>query len=141
MTSTISPLRALLLFLSLIAVMRAAPLYAAASDVRGTWSGTFSSNHSGVAPFTISVVIDADSAGHLVGNSTLNSRCLKGAQLHVTVTGSTVVLAGSDKAGNTMTLRGSLDDTGALLKSDYILNGSASGGCETDDGTGTLTKR
>ena len=141
MTSTILPLRALLLFLlSLVAVMRAAPLYAA-TDVRGTWTGTFSSNHSGVAPFTITVVIDANSNGHLVGTSTLNSRCLKGASLHVTVTGSTVVLAGSDRAGNNMTLRGSLDDTATLLKSAYIFNGSAGGGCETDDGTGTLTKR
>ncbi len=141
MTSTILPLRALLLFLlSLVAVMRAAPLYAA-TDVRGTWSGTFSSNHSNVAPFTITVVINADAAGHIVGNSTLNSRCLKGAHLQVTVTGSTVVLAGSDKTGNNMTLRGSLDDTGALLKSAYIFNGSSGGGCETDDGTGTLTKR
>jgi nitrous oxidase accessory protein NosD len=141
MTSTILPLRALLLFsLSLMAVMRAAPLYAA-TDVRGTWSGTFTSNHSGVAPFTISVVVDADSNGHLVGNSTLNSKCLKGAHLQVTVSGSTVVLAGSDKIGNNMTLRGSLDDTGTLLKSAYIFNGSAGGGCETDDGTGILTKR
>lgn len=141
MTSTILPLRALLLFsLSLMALMRAVPLYAA-TDVRGTWSGTFSSNHSGVAPFTITIVVNADSNGHLVGNSTLNSRCLKGAHLQVTVTGSTVVLAGSDKTGNNMTLRGSLDDTGTLLKSAYILNGSAGGGCETDDGTGTLTKR
>jgi nitrous oxidase accessory protein NosD len=141
MISTILPLRALLLFsLSLMAVMRAAPLYAA-TDVRGIWSGTFSSNHSGVAPFTISVVVDADSNGHLVGNSTLNSKCLKGAHLQVTVSGSTVVLAGSDKIGNNMTLRGSLDDTGTLLKSAYIFNGSAGGGCETDDGTGTLTKR
>jgi nitrous oxidase accessory protein NosD len=141
MTSTILPLRALLLLLlSLVAVMRAAPLYAA-TDVRGTWTGTFSSNHSGVAPFTITVVIDADSNGHLVGTSTLNSRCLKGASLQVTVTGSAVVLAGSDKTGNNMTLRGSLDDTATLLKSAYIFNGSAGGGCETDDGTGTLTKR
>jgi hypothetical protein len=121
-------------------IMRAAPLYAA-TDVRGRWSGTLSSNHSGVAPFTITVAIDADSRGHIVGSSTLNSQCLKGARLEVTVTGSTVVLAGSDKAGNNMTLRGSLDNTGTLLKSAYILNGSATGGCETDDGTGTLTKR
>jgi hypothetical protein len=121
-------------------VMRAAPLYAA-TDVRGRWSGTLSSNHSGVAPFTITVAINADSRGRIVGSSTLNSQCLKGARLEVTVTGSTVVLAGSDKAGNNMTLRGSLDNTGTLLKSAYILNGSATGGCETDDGTGTLTKR
>jgi hypothetical protein len=141
MTSTTLPFRALLLsLLSLITIMRAAPLYAA-TDVRGRWSGTLSSNHSGVAPFTITVAIDADSRGHIVGSSTLNSQCLKGARLEVTVTGSTVVLAGSDKAGNNMTLRGSLDNTGTLLKSTYILNGSATGGCETDDGTGTLTKR
>jgi hypothetical protein len=141
MTSTTLPFRALLLsLLSLMTIMRAAPLYAA-TDVRGRWSGTLSSNHSGVAPFTITVAIDADSRGHIVGSSTLNSQCLKGARLEVTVTGSTVVLAGSDKAGNNMTLRGSLDNTGTLLKSAYILNGSATGGCETDDGTGTLTKR
>lgn len=141
MTSTTLPFRALLLsLLSLMTIMRAAPLYAA-TDVRGRWSGTLSSNHSGVAPFTITVAIDADSRGHIVGSSTLNSQCLKGARLEVTVTGSTVVLAGSDKAGNNMTLRGSLDNTGTLLKSTYILNGSATGGCETDDGTGTLTKR
>lgn len=141
MSSTTLPFRALLLsLLSLMTIMRAAPLYAA-TDVRGRWSGTLSSNHSGVAPFTITVAIDADSRGHIVGSSTLNSQCLKGARLEVTVTGSTVVLAGSDKAGNNMTLRGSLDNTGTLLKSAYILNGSATGGCETDDGTGTLTKR
>ena len=141
MTSTTLPFRALLLsLLSLTIIMGAAPLYAA-TDVRGRWSGTLSSNHSGVAPFTITVAINADSRGHIVGSSTLNSHCLKGARLEVTVTGSTVVLAGSDKGGNNMTLRGSLDNTGTLLKSAYILNGSATGGCETDDGTGTLTKQ
>lgn len=141
MASTTLPFRALILsLLFLMTIMRAAPLYAA-TDVRGRWSGTLSSNHSGVAPFTITVAINADSRGHIVGSSTLNSQCLKGARLEVTVTGSTVVLAGSDKAGNNMTLRGSLDNTGTLLKSAYILNGSATGGCETDDGTGTLTKQ
>jgi hypothetical protein len=141
MTSTTLPFRPLLLsLLSLMAFARAAALYAA-TDVTGTWSGTFSSNHSGVAPFTITVVITPDSRGHLVGNSTLNSHCLKAAQLEVTITGSTVVLAGSDKAGDNMTLRGSLDSTGTLLDSAYILNGSATGGCETDDGKGTLMKR
>jgi nitrous oxidase accessory protein NosD len=87
------------------------------------------------------VVITPNSTGRIVGSSTLTSHCLKGAQLQVTVTGSTVVLAGSDKAGNTMTLRGSLDSTGTLLKSTYVLNGSATGACETDDGTGTLAKQ
>ena len=141
MTSTTLPFRALLLsLLSLMTIMRAASLYAA-NDVRGRWSGTFTSNHSGVAPFTITVVISANSRGRLVGDSTLTSHCLKGAQLQVTVTGSDVVLAGSDKAGDNMTLRGLLDSTSTLLKSTYVLNGSATGDCETDDGTGTLTKQ
>jgi len=112
-----------------------------AADLRGTWSGTFFSKHSSVAPFTMTVVINPDARGHLVGNSTLNSDCLKGAQLEVTVTGSKVVLAGSDEEGDSITVRGTLDSTGTLVKASYILNGSASGRCETDDGTGNLARR
>jgi len=112
-----------------------------ATDVRGTWSGTFFSKHSNVAPFTMTVVINPDSRGHLIGTSSLNSDCLKGVQLEVTVTGSQVVLAGSDEEGDSMTVRGTVDKTGTLLKANYILNGSASGRCETDDGTGSLAKR
>ncbi len=140
MLRTSIPFRALLLSLLLMIIMGAAFVYAA-TDVRGRWSGTFASNHSGVAPFTITVVISTDSRGRIVGSSDLTSHCLKGTQLEVTVTGSTVVLAGSDKAGDTMTLRGSLDSTGTLLKSTYVLNGSATGACETDDGMGTLAKQ
>jgi hypothetical protein len=141
MTSTTLPFRALLLsLLSLMTIMRAVPLHAA-TDLKGRWSGTFYSNHSDVPPFTITVVINPNSRGHLVGSSDPTSHCLKDAQLEVTVTGSNVVLAGSDKAGDNMTIRGSLDNTGTLLKSTYILNGSATGGCEMDDGTGTLTKQ
>jgi len=110
-------------------------------DVKGTWSGTFFSKHSNVAPFTMTVVINPNLKGHLIGHSSLNSHCLKGAQLDVTVTGSTVVLAGSDAEGNNMTVRGTIDSTGTLLTATYILNGSATGACETDDGTGTLGKR
>ena len=113
----------------------------AAADVRGTWSGTFFSKHSNVAPFTMTVVINLDARGHLVGNSTLNSDCLKGVQLEVTVTGLKVVLAGSDEEGDSITVRGTVDSTGTLLKATYILNGSASGRCETDDGTGSLARR
>ena len=40
-----------------------------------------------------------------------------------------------------MTVRGTVDDTGTLLKVKYILNGSATGKCETDDGAGSLAKR
>jgi len=145
------------LLLSLLVLMGAAPLYAAspgdrsasgagstqqpATDFRGTWSGTFFSKHSNVAPFTMTVVINPDSRGHLIGSSSLNSECLKGAQLEVTVTGSSIVLAGSDEEGDSMTVRGTVDSTGTLLKASYILNGSASGRCETDDGAGSLAKR
>jgi hypothetical protein len=131
--------RALFLSVLMVAVTQAL-LSQTAADVKGRWSGTFHSNHTDVAPFTITVVITPNSKGHLVGSSELNSKCLKGAELQVTVTGAEVVLAGSDKQGNNMTLRGTLDNTGTL-KSTYILNGSAGGGCETDDGTGNLTKQ
>jgi len=147
----------LLSSLSLVTI-RAASLYAAspidgqdnqlpsaagapAIDVRGTWSGTFYSNHSGVAPSTVTVIINTNSRGRIVSSSTLTSHCLKSARLEITVAGSEIVLVGSDKEGNNMTLRGLLDNTGTLLKSTYILNGSATGGCETDDGTVTLARR
>lgn len=111
------------------------------TDVRGTWSGTLFSNHSDVASFTMTVVINQDAQGHLIGASTLNSHCLTSARLEVTVTGSEVVLAGSDQSGNSLTVRGTVDKTGTLLNASYVLNGSASGKCEIDDGTGTMAKR
>jgi hypothetical protein len=112
-----------------------------AAELRGTWSGTFFSKHSNVEPFTMTVVINPDSRGHLIGSSTLNSDCLKDVRLEVTVTGSKVVLAGSDEEGDNITMRGTVDKTGTLLKASYILNGSATGRCETDDGTANLAKR
>ena len=150
MISKTSSCHVLLLSLLLLTTMLgAAYLHAAtadttqqaATDVRGTWSGTFFSKHSNVAPFTMTIVISPDSQGHLVGSSTHNSNCLKGVQLEVTVTGSKVVLAGSDGEGDNITVRGTIDKTGTLLKASYILNGSATGRCETDDGRGNLAKR
>jgi len=153
MTSKTIFFHVLLFLLLLMTMMAAASLYAAdqksssasaqqaAADVRGTWSGTFFSKHSNVAPFTMTIVIAPDSGGHLVGNSSLNSNCLNGAQLQVAVTGSNVVLAGSNEEGDNITVRGTVDKTGTLLKATYILNGSATGKCETDDGTGDLAKR
>ena len=161
MTSKIVSFRVALSLLLLMTMMGAASLYAAspaddkskqatsaasptqqpATDVKGTWSGTFFSKHANVAPFTMTVVINPDPRGHLIGSSTLNSDCLKGAQLEITVTGSKVVLAGGDEEGDNITVRGTVDKTGTLLKASYILNGSATGRCETDDGTGNLAKR
>jgi hypothetical protein len=114
---------------------------AGSTDVRGTWSGTFFSRHANVAPFTMTVVITQDARGNFIGTSSLNSDCLKGVPLQVTVTGSKVVLAGSDEEGDNITVRGTLDNTSTLLESTYILNGSATGKCETDGGTGKLSKR
>ena len=113
----------------------------ATTDVRGNWSGTFFSEDSTVAPFTLAVVITSNSSGHLLGSSTLDSDCLKNAQVEVTVSGSKVVLAGNNKEGDNITVQGTLDKTGTVLTSTYILNGSATGGCETDNGTGTLAKQ
>lgn len=140
MTSKMLQFGTLLFPLSLMTIMQVAPVYATA-DLSGTWSGTFNSNHEGVTPFTVTVVIHKDSTGRMIGNSSLASHCLKNAQLQVKVMDSTVVLAGSDNAGDNMTVRGSLDTTGTVLNSTYILNGSSTGGCETDDGTGSLAKR
>jgi hypothetical protein len=113
----------------------------AATDFTGTWSGTFFSRHANVASFTMTVVINSDSNGHLVGSSTLNSNCLKDVRLEVTVKGPQITLAGSDDDGDNITVRGTVDDTGKMLKANYILNGSASGRCETDGGSGNLAKR
>jgi len=113
----------------------------ATSDFAGTWTGTFFSKHENVVAFTLTVVVAPDSQGHLIGTSTLNSDCLKDVRLEVTVKGSQVTLAGSDEEGNNITVRGTVDATGTMLKANYILNGSASGRCEADGGTGTLAKR
>ena len=112
-----------------------------ATDVTGTWSGTFQSDTANVAPFTITVVINPDSHGHLIGNSSLYSDCVKDVNLQVTVNGSKIVLAGSDAHGDSLTFRGTIDKTGTLLNLRYIANGSASGKCETDQGSGTMGKR
>ena len=89
----------------------------------------------------MTIVINANSSGHLVGDSSLNSDCLKGAKLQVSVNLPKVVLAGSDEEGDSLTVHGTLDSSGSIMQASYILNGSPSGRCETDDGTGNLSKR
>jgi hypothetical protein len=88
----------------------------------------------------MTVVISQEPSGTLIGSTSLNSDCLKDARVQVTVTGSKVVLAGSDDHGNNITVRGTLDSTGTVLKSTYILSGSATGSCEIDRGSGTWAK-
>ncbi len=113
----------------------------AATDVTGTWSGTFQSDHANVSPFTITIVISADASGHLVGNGSLYWDCVRDPSFQVTVNGSKIVMAGSDADGDNLTFRGTIDKTGTLLNLRYIASGSASGRCETDQGTGTMGKR
>jgi hypothetical protein len=114
---------------------------ATSPDVTGTWVGSLVPKHRSVSPFTITIVVRKGENGALAATGSLDSNCIKHVALHVTVNGSNVVFAGSDKDGNSITVRGTVDDTGTLLKSTYILNGSASGRCETDNGSGDLIKQ
>jgi hypothetical protein len=109
-------------------------------DLRGTWSGTFISKNSEISPFTITLKINQDSGGHLVGDASLVSDCLKSHRLHVRLADSNVELAGSDADGDIVTFSGTVDNTGTMLKLNYIVNGSPRGKCQIDDGTGTMAK-
>ena len=122
------------------------PTAAAASqkpvtDITGVWSGTLFSSHSDEGSFTITVVITRDANAHLVGNSSLSSDCLRGAKLQANVRNAKVTLAGSDEEGDNLTVSGTLDATGNVLQASYVLNASATGRCETDDGKGQLARR
>jgi len=116
---------------------------AANRDVRGTWSGTFHSKYSNMPPFTFTTVISPDLTGKLIGKTHFGSKCikdvLKEVDLQVTVNGSNVSVAGSNQDGVTVTLQGTIDPSGALINVVYIINGSHSGLCELDNGTGTIT--
>lgn len=116
------------------------------AKAQGTWSGTFLSRNSPHSPFTLTVVIGPDTQGRLLGhiiNQSGITSCLArgGVDLHVIVNDSDVVLAGTDQVGNTLTFHGTIDNTGKVLKFDYVTNGSASGKCESDDGTAHLQKQ
>src|SRR5438445_11398839 len=58
-----------------------------ATDVRGTWSGTFFSKHSNAAPLTMTLVINAHSRGHLIATSSSNWDALECVQRDLTITG------------------------------------------------------
>lgn len=105
----------------------------------GTWHGTFSSHN--FASFPVTLVINQGVGVKLTGAVNLGSPCLRNANLQVTVNGSSVVLAGSSVGGDSITFNGTLDSAGTQLDMKYILNASASGKCETDDGAGTLDKQ
>lgn len=110
--------------------------------VQGTWSGTFRSKHLHIAPFMLTLIVNPDMHAHLVNKSGLTNYCLlRNVDFHVIVNGSNVVLAGTDEVKNTVTFEGTIDNTSRVLTLNYVTNGSASGKCESDDGTAYLEKR
>lgn len=109
------------------------------SPLVGNWAGSFSSRNS--ASFPASVTITQDRQGRLTGRASMGHQCVRESTLIVTIVGSSVVLGGSDAEGDTITFRGDIDETGKLLNLSFILNGSPSARCETDDGKGSMTKQ
>jgi hypothetical protein len=107
------------------------------SALVGKWTGTVSSRN--FASFVVTIEISPDSKAHLVGDG---SPCFTEADLVVTTSGSNAVtLAGSSKAGESITFKGTIDSGGKQLDLTYIANGSSSARCETDQGAGTLDKQ
>ena len=109
------------------------------SALVGKWNGRVSSVNFSSFAVTIEIGPDSDSKAHLVGEG---SPCFAEADLAVTITGpNSVTLAGSSKAGESITFKGILDSSEKQLDVTYITNGSASARCETDQGAGTLDKQ
>ena len=109
------------------------------STLTGTWVGRLSSRN--FESFPVTLIVSRTGKGRLRGAVNLISRCLKEATLQLTMDGQNVVFAGSDPDGDTVTLKGTLDSAGTALTLNYIVNGSASARCETDQGEGTLDKQ
>ena len=109
----------------------------APSALVGKWSGTVSSRN--FASFVVTIDISEESKAHVVGDG---SPCFTEADLGVTIGGSNAVtLAGRSKAGENITIKGTVDSNGKQFDLTYIVNGSGSGRCETDQGAGTLDKQ
>ncbi len=146
MSSMNFTLRVVLIFSCLISLTGAgssaiqikAAAGASSAPITGTWQGRFSSRN--FASFPVTLVINPSAGVNLSGAVNLASPCLSSANLQVTVSGLNVVLAGSDANGDSITFKGTVDSAGTQLTMTYVLNASASGKCETDDGSGTLDK-
>jgi len=108
-----------------------------AAALVGTWTGRVSSKS--FASFAVTVKVTPDAKAHLTSDG---SPCFAEADLVVTTSGTNAVtLAGSSKAGESITFKGTMDSSGKQLNLTYIANGSSSARCETDQGEGTLDKQ
>ena len=137
----IPPLRSIFFVAAFVFLIAGAPAFSQATDpnaLTGTWTGRLSSHN--YESFPVTLVVTKTGTGTLHGAVNQISRCLKDATLVFSANGSNVVLAGTDSEGDTVTLRGAVDDAGTTLMLNYIVNGSASARCETDQGEGTLDK-
>lgn len=111
-------------------------------SLAGEWAGRFQSSNASFAPFTVSAAITQDSNGNLTAMASfLNFLCLRAATLKGTLSGANVALVGSDSIGDNISLKGTSNSAATQMSLSYTLNASASGKCETDSGTGMLTKQ
>ncbi len=125
--------------LAMIVAASAVALGQGASHMPGTWAGSFSSHN--FASFPVSINVTSDARGNLHGRASMAHPCVRAATLIVTQVGSNVVLGGSDADGDTITFRGTIDPSGTLLDLSFVLNGSPSARCETDQGNGSMSKQ
>lgn len=109
------------------------------SRATGNWAGQFSSHN--FASFPVSIVITQDANGHLHGTANMAHPCVKTGKLIVTMVDNNIVLGGSDADGDTITFSGTIDSAGTLLDLSFVLNGSPSARCETDQGKGSMEKQ
>lgn len=130
---------ALVLASAILLAAQNAPSAAGGNPPVGKFTGNFLSHH--FPSFPLTITISQDSNGKFTGVAALGSRCIANATLTIAVNGSNISLAGSDPEGDNITFKGMIQPGGTQLTLDYIVNGSASGRCETDQGTGTLFKQ
>lgn len=109
------------------------------SRARGNWSGQFSSHN--FASFPVSIAITQDANGNLHGTANMAHPCVKAGKLIVTMVDNNIVLGGSDAEGDTITFSGTIDSAGTLMDLSFVLNGSPSARCETDQGKGSMEKQ
>jgi N-acetylneuraminic acid mutarotase len=102
----------------------------------GFYSGAFQSNNNSLAPFNISATIGQSSQGNLtVAAAITGSLCFTSLNLTGVLAGASLVVSGTDSAGNALTLTGTSNVEGTSLSLNYQVT---AGACANDFGTGTL---